>query len=77
MKYEITGIHDSGGTTRAFLMLDCQADRAHGCQIPLVQGAPRMGVSKVWGWDGANNVSPSINCGKCGFHKTLINGEWR
>jgi hypothetical protein len=73
VNYEIAGAHDSGGTTRAFLILDC-ADK---CSIPLVHGGPRMGESKVWGWDGNTTVTPSINCSKCGFHKTLVNGEWK
>jgi len=76
VKYTICGVHDSGGVTRAFLLLDCQADPSLGCQIPLVRGAPRMGASKVWGWDGVQTVTPSIACSKCGFHKTLTNGEW-
>lgn len=73
MKYQITGVHDSGGVTRAFLILGCDGQ----CQIPLRQGEPRMGASKVWGWDGNTTVTPSIACEKCGFHKTLVQGEWR
>lgn len=76
MKYEVVGVHDSGGVTRAFLLLNCAADPALRCQIPLRQGEPRMGVSKVWGWDGKETVTPSIDCSKCGFHKTLTNGVW-
>lgn len=76
MKCEIVGKHDSGGITRAFLILGC--DRQ--CQIPLRRGEPRMGASKVWGWDGKEEgatVSPSIDCTQCGFHKTLVQGQWQ
>lgn len=72
MKYAIVARHDSGEVVRAFLALECEGQ----CTIPLRQGEPRMGASKVWGWDGKETVTPSIACTKCGFHKTLVNGVW-
>lgn len=76
MKNEIVAVHDSGGVMRALLQLWCEQQ----CTIPVRQGEPMMGASKVWGWDGNQavpTVTPSIACSKCGFHKTLVNGEWR
>lgn len=76
MKSEIVAVHDSGGVTRATLLLDCE----RGCQIPVRQGEARMGASKVWGWDGnvaTPSVTPSIACTVCGFHKTFTNGVWQ
>ena len=74
MQYKLTGVHEEeGGDTRASLRLEC----GRGCIIPLVKGAPRD--PRPWGWDGnetAPTVIPSINCSKCGFHKTLTNGAW-
>ena len=74
MKYEIVGAHDAGGVTRALMILDC----GQKCQIPLRQGEAKAWVGgHVWGWDGKQTVTPSIACSKCGFHKTLTNGEWQ
>lgn len=69
MKFEITGVHDSGKVKRAFLALECGRD----CKIPLRHGVAN---ATVWGWDGKETVSPSVNCSVCGFHKTLVNGVW-
>lgn len=76
MKYRLGGIHDSGGILRATLVLECEGQ----CTIPLRKGEPRMGEAKVWGWDGnaePPTVTPSIACTKCGFHKTLVSGQWQ
>lgn len=76
MKAAIVGVHLSGSVLRAFLQLECGSH----CQIPVRKGAARMGESKVWGWDGKvenPTVTPSIDCTKCGFHKTLQSGAWR
>lgn len=76
MKCEIVAVHDSWGVKRALLQLGCE----RACTIPVRQGEPRMGESKVWGWDGNEatpTVTPSIDCTKCDFHKTLMNGDWK
>ena len=75
MKYEIIALHDSGDVIKAILLIYCM----NGCQIPIRKGDPSP-TGERWGWDGNSEVptiSPSINCTKCGFHKTLINGQWQ
>lgn len=73
MKFRVLAPHASGDAQHSLLVLECGSQ----CQIPLIVGPPKN--SNVWGWDGnveTPTVSPSINCSKCGFHKTLTGGNW-
>lgn len=61
--------------TRARLVLNC--DQA--CNVPLSVGEPRISISgpRRWGWNGnveSPSVTPSINCSRCGWHKTITKG---
>ena len=75
MNYKIVAVHESGDVTRAILLLDCKGS----CQIPIRKGGHTQYATKIWGWDGhveAPTVTPSIDCPKCGFHRTLTKGNW-
>lgn len=86
MKYEIVGEHDNGGVTRASLKLHCGRDGKpeNCCNITLRVGEAedqRPRGPHIWGWNGKHGaeaeVRPSVNCSTCGFHKTLVNGQWQ
>lgn len=58
-----------------YLRLNC----ARMCEIPLsTEGAKEANGTKRWGWNGDRHtptVTPSIDCQKCGWHKTVVNGS--
>lgn len=56
--------------TRGYVILDCDIE----CTVPIGVGQPISGACKRWGWDGAVTVTPSIDCQRCGWHKTITNG---
>lgn len=60
---------------RAVLLLDCSGN----CSIPLSKAGPsQVNGCKRWGWDGniaSPTITPSIDCQRCGWHRTIVGGE--
>lgn len=65
-----------------YFVFACPLGQPHACSAPIAPSPPNS-RGCVWTWDGnigKPTISPSFNCnlaGACGFHKTLIAGEWR
>lgn len=65
-----------GVPVRGYLRLNCGGE----CTVPLCGLGPRgdgITTPKQWGWDGnvvRPTITPSINCERCGWHKTITKG---
>jgi hypothetical protein len=67
---------DHFGPSRDRLFFDCPRKPGHECSV-LLKPWPIIGAP-TWSWDGneANpTLSPSINCGECGWHGFIQAGK--
>lgn len=82
-EWKLEHISNSDGTSGPHYFFGCPLRPGHLCGVPVVPSPPNA-KGCAWTWDGNGErptLSPSVDCrtedGGCGFHKTLVAGEWK